>query len=590
MAGFGGGRWWWSLSQHGVHLAILGGGEGDGGLLVTEGPTGACPALQSIAFIHCHGDGHRLAVGDGLGVGNASSRIDRGGDDAVDGWGWSLSQHRVHLAILGGGEGDGGLLVTEGPTGARPFTQGIALIHRHGDGHRLAVGDGLGVGNAPSRIDRGGDDAVDGWGRDRPQHGIHLAILGGGEGDGGLLVTEGPTGACPAFQSIAFIHRHGDGHRLAVGDGLGVGNAPAGIDRGGDDAVHRRWGWQSRQHGMHLAILGGGEGDGGLLVTEGPTGACPAFQSIAFIHRDGDGHRLAVGDGLGVGNAPAGIDRGGDDAIGDGIGTRIVDGNLLAIAIFGGRGWWRTRIIDGNLLTITVFGRRGGLRAVLVDGDLLAITIFSRGGGLRTVLVDGDLLAITVFGGRGGLRTVLVDGDLLAIAIFGGRGGLRTVLVDGDLLAIAIFGGRGWWRTRISDGDLLSVAVFGGGHGWWIHRIDGIDRVHRIGIDRINRVHRVNGIHGVHRVFFYFLKHRLDGTILGGWKGDGGGTRWERPTIPGPLLEFIARFQGEGNGHPLAVFDGLAFGNASTGAHRRGDGALGFPKDRSDGTRTNDRE
>ena len=161
MAGFGGGRWWWSLSQHRVHLAILGCGEGDGGLLVAEGPTGARPFTQGIALVHRHGDGHRLAVGDGLGVGNASSRIDRGGDDAVDGWGWSLSQHGIHLAILGCGEGDGGLLVAEDPTGARPFTQGIALIHRDGDGHRLPVGNGLVRGNAASTSGhRGGDGAV----------------------------------------------------------------------------------------------------------------------------------------------------------------------------------------------------------------------------------------------------------------------------------------------------------------------------------------------------------------------------------------------------------------------------------------------
>ena len=66
----------------------------------------------------------------------------------------------MHLAILGGSKGDGGLLVTEIPTVACPTLQGIPLLQGHRDAHHLTVGDALRGGDAPTRTHRGGDGAI----------------------------------------------------------------------------------------------------------------------------------------------------------------------------------------------------------------------------------------------------------------------------------------------------------------------------------------------------------------------------------------------------------------------------------------------
>ncbi len=72
---------------------------------------------------------------------------------------------------------------------------------------------------------------------------------------------------------------------------------------------------------------------------------------------------------------------------------------------------------------------------------------------------------------------------------------------------------------------------------------------------------------------------------MGGWKRDGGGVGRKHATIPCPLLEFIAFFQGEGNGHRLAVFDGGTGGDETPFGNTGGDGPRGFPKHRFQRTR-----
>ena len=164
---------------------------------------------------------------------------------------------------------------------------------------------------------------------------MHLAILGGSKGDGGLLVTEIPTVACPTLQGIPLLQGHRDAHHLTVGDALRGGDAPTRTHRGGDGAIHRRWWariingnlltvavfggrrwwWTRSQHRVHLAISGCWEGDGGLTRAECSTGACPTFQGIPLIKGHRDAHGLTIGNRLGVGDAAARTHRGGDDAI-----------------------------------------------------------------------------------------------------------------------------------------------------------------------------------------------------------------------------------------------------------------------------------
>ncbi|MDT8442460.1 MAG: hypothetical protein RQ723_12480, partial [Desulfuromonadales bacterium] len=374
--------------------------------------------------------GAAVAVGLEGGVGGVGGNValDARGSIATSG----EKAHAIFAQSIGGGGGNGGTAATVGISAP---SVGVSV---GGTGGQGAIGQSVTVDNLAT-IDTRGKGAV----------GILAQSIGGGGGTGGAAYSGG-------------LKAPGSGVQVTVG---GVGGTGADGGRVGVDNSALVTTAGERGHGIVAQSLGGGGGDGGLVIN-GLINTNPNATQRLFVSVGGDGGTGGVGNAVDVANTGR-IATTGKEAVG-----------ILAQSIGGGGGSGST-VITGSVskggsgstvgLGIGGTGGTGGTGGNVTVSNLIQDGVPSTG----EIHTTGDgahgIMALSIGGGGGTGSTVVsatvalkpdekASSHALALSIggaggSGGAAGTVTVSNDGSIV------------TRGAEAHGIVAESIGGGGG-----------------------------------------------------------------------------------------------------------------------------
>lgn len=344
--------------SHGIHAQSVGGGGGDGGMIVNLRSDAIGGSTRTID-LNIGGAGSTGGRGGSVEVAN-SSLVYTTGRDAVG----------INANSIGGGGGSGGLLfdlVLASPRGQNPNKR--AFLNLGGDG-------GTGGAGGDVRVSNTGVDGVivttgDGG------YGILAQSLGGGGGNGTSIISLAGISASEENATLG-LNIGGSGDSGGYGGNVTVINSGV-IDTAGSNA-----------HGVLAQSIGGGGGNGGLSLTV--NSAISAAPSAPVVSLGGNGGSGGNGGTVTVDNSGSIVTRGANShgvfaqSIGDGGGNAGLGVTLTADA---------SALLVSNALSYVIGGEGG---AGGIGGDV----IVNHTGDI-TVLGDGSqaIRAESINGGGG---------------------------------------------------------------------------------------------------------------------------------------------------------------------------------------------
>jgi hypothetical protein len=248
--------------SYGIDAQSVGGGGGEGGAIMSAGITRGSNSRN--VSMNLGGFGGEGGTGEAVSVTN-EGRIDTTGDDSVG----------IRAQSVGGKGGDAGIMLELGIIALSDNQKANNVsIKVGGNGGRGASSGDVEVFNtATDGIDDSGVITTSG----RAAHGIFAQSLGGGGGNGSSIITANLGASSQGQATLVNMNVGGTGGQGGTAGDVHVDNASV-IETDGDEA-----------HGVFAQSIGGGGGNGGLVISANAVLAQGDAASEALLALGGSG-------------------------------------------------------------------------------------------------------------------------------------------------------------------------------------------------------------------------------------------------------------------------------------------------------------